>query len=145
MVQQLADLGEPVTDHSLTLNLIRGLNKRFRDIGRRIRRGNPFPKFKDAVNELILEELTMAHQPSATSTALLAAGNGAPSGAPPPSSSGARPPPAALPQRGLQLRGRESRQQVEGSAPMGRQVSLRRDTTVLQQWSVRGCQANLHA
>ena len=49
MAQQLADLGEPVTNRTLTLNLIRGLNERFRDTGRHIRRGNPFPKFKDTV------------------------------------------------------------------------------------------------
>ena len=91
MAQQLVDLGEHVTDRTLTLNLIRGLNERFSDAGCHIRRGNPFPKFKDAVNELILEELTMAHQPSAPSIALLAAGKGAPSGASPSSSSGARP------------------------------------------------------
>jgi len=91
MAQQLVDLGEPVSDRTLTLNLIRGLNERFRDAGRHIRRDNPFLKFKDAVDELILEELTMAHQPPARPTALLAAGKGAPSGAPPPSSSGARP------------------------------------------------------
>jgi len=88
MAQQLADLGEPVTDRTLTLKL----NERFCDAGRHIRRGNPFPKFKDAVNELILEELTMAHQPSAPSTALLAAVKTAPPRAPPPSSSASRPP-----------------------------------------------------
>jgi len=92
MAQQLADFGEPVTDRTLTLNLIRGLNERFRYVGRHIHRGSPFPKFKDAVNELILEELTMAHQPSAPSTALLAAVKTAPPRAPPPSSSASRPP-----------------------------------------------------
>ncbi|RLM40551.1 uncharacterized protein C2845_PMPSC056095 [Panicum miliaceum] len=87
MAQQLADLGEPVTDHTFTLNLIRGLNERFRNIGRHIRRGNPFAKFKDAVNKLILEELTMAHQALPLLTALLAAvGKTTPAGAPPPPS-----------------------------------------------------------
>ena len=100
MAQQLVDLGEHVTDRTLTLNLIRGLNERFSDAGRHIRRGNPFPKFKDAVNELILEELTMAHQHSAPSTALLAAGKGAPSGAPPPSSSSGAHPPSSPPATG---------------------------------------------
>jgi len=73
MAQQLADLGEPVSDRTLTLNLLRGLNERFRDAGRHIRRGHPFPKFKDAVDELMLEELTMAHQAPTPPTALLAA------------------------------------------------------------------------
>jgi len=122
MAQQLVDLGEPVSDRTLTLNLIRGLNERFRDAGRHIRRDNPFLKFKDAVDELILEELTMAHQPPARPTALLAAGKGAPSGAPPPSSSGARPhtpPPTALSQWGLQLRGRASRRKSKDCCRRG--------------------------
>ena len=93
MAQQLADLGEPVSDRTPTLNLLRGLNKRFRDAGRHIRRGQPFPKFKNAVDELILEELTMAQQAPTPPTALLAAGKGTPSEAPPPSSSGTHPPP----------------------------------------------------
>ena len=80
MAQQLADLGEPISDRTLTLNLLRGLNERFRDAGRHIRRGHPFPKFKNAVDELILEELTMAQQAPTPPTALLAAGKGAPPG-----------------------------------------------------------------
>jgi len=99
MAQQLADLGEPVSDRTLTLNLLRGLNERFRDAGRHIRRGHPFPKFKDAIDELILEELTMAHQAPTPPTALLDARKGAPSGVlplPPSSSSGTRPPPRPL-------------------------------------------------
>ena len=125
MAQQLADLGEPVSDRTLTLNLLRGLNERFRDAGRHICRGHPFPKFKDAVDELILEELTMAHQAPTPPTALFAAGKGAPSGAPlpPPSSSGTCPP--GLLQRGLQLRGREFRRAIQGPPPTRRQASLR--------------------
>jgi len=148
MAQQLVDLGEPVSDSTLTLNLIRGLNERFRDAGRHIRRDNPFLKFKDAVDELILEELTMAHQPPARPTALLAAGKGAPSGAPPPSSSGARPhtpPPNSPLTMGAPTPGASIPAQVQGLLPTGRQVSLRRDTAVLQERAVRGRQAGLRA
>jgi len=145
MAQQLPDLGEPVSDRTLTLNLLRGLNERFRDAGRHIRRGQPFPKFKNAVDELILEELTMAQQAPTPPTALLAAGKGAPSEAPPPppSSSGTHPP--GLPQRGLQLRGREFRRALQGPSPAGRQASLRRAVVVLRQRAVRGRQAGLRA
>ena len=39
MADDLADLGEPVTDRTLVLNVIRGLNENFTDIGRHLRRG----------------------------------------------------------------------------------------------------------
>ena len=41
----LRDLGEPVNDMTLVLNLLRGLNGRFEAIGLHLRRGRSFPTF----------------------------------------------------------------------------------------------------
>lgn len=72
MADDLGDLGEPVTDRTLVLNVIRGLSERFHDIGTHLRRGRPFPSFADVVSELTMEKLTMANRPSAPPTALVA-------------------------------------------------------------------------
>ncbi|XP_039822761.1 uncharacterized protein LOC120684975 [Panicum virgatum] len=77
----LADLGEPVTNRSLVLNLIRGLNERFSSIGCHLRRGHPFPSFLEACDELALEELTMGNSPT-QSTTLVAGTGGGPSSRP---------------------------------------------------------------
>jgi len=70
MADDLADLVEPVTDRTLVLNGIRGLNENF-------------PTFLDVRNDLLLEEITAAQRNSAALTALLAAGvGGAASGSP---------------------------------------------------------------
>ena len=45
MADALRDLGEPVNDRTLVLNLLRGLNGRFEAIGLHLRRGHPFPSF----------------------------------------------------------------------------------------------------
>nr|CAB3501456.1 unnamed protein product [Digitaria exilis] len=87
MAEGLAALGEPVTDRTLVLNVIHGLNDRYRDVGRHLRRGRPFPTFTEAKAELELEELTLAHQATAPSSALVAGTTRTP-----PASSGGRPP-----------------------------------------------------
>ena len=74
MAAGLADLGEHVTDRTLVLNVIRGLNERYRDIGVHLRRGRPFPSFAVVRNEL-LEEINMVQTPSAPPTALVATGS----------------------------------------------------------------------
>ena len=71
MADDLGDLGEIVTDRTLVLNLIRGLGKRFSNIGLHLRRSNPFPSFLEAKDALLLEEPTLAHQ-SSTPTAFIA-------------------------------------------------------------------------
>ena len=76
MADDLADLGEPFIDRTLVLNVIRGLNENFTDIGRHLRRGRPFPTFLDVRNDLLLEEITAAQRNSAAPTALLATGAG---------------------------------------------------------------------
>ncbi|XP_039803942.1 uncharacterized protein LOC120668056 [Panicum virgatum] len=78
MADDLADLGEHVTDRTLVLNVIRGLNERYKDIGVHLRRGRPFPSFAAVRNELLLEEINMVQHPVAPSTALVATGSSAP-------------------------------------------------------------------
>ena len=55
MTDALRDLGEPVNDRTLVLNLLRGLNGRFEAIGLHLRRERPFPTFLQARNDLLLE------------------------------------------------------------------------------------------
>ena len=71
MATDLGTLGEVVSDRTLILNLIRGLNERFANIGLHLRRNHPFPSFLEAKEALHLEELTFAHQ-AATPTSLVA-------------------------------------------------------------------------
>jgi hypothetical protein len=80
MADSLADLGEPVSDRTLVLNVIRGLAVRFEGVGRLIRLTRDFPTFLEARSALILEELTMDQCPSATSTALITSGSKPPAG-----------------------------------------------------------------
>lgn len=78
MVDALGNLDEPVTDRSLVLNVIRDLNAKYAAIGLHLRHGRPFLSFLEARNDLLLEELTSTQPSSEHSTALLAAGSGAP-------------------------------------------------------------------
>jgi hypothetical protein len=92
MDDTLADLGEPVQDRTLVLNLLRGLNERFQFMSQFITRQRPLPSFVDVRADLRLVELNMTTSP-----------------APPPLSSPLRPasyqlprhllPPRALPRR----------------------------------------------
>ena len=59
MADSLRDLGEPVTDLTLVLNLLRGLSPRYGHLKALIKKFVPFPTFHDVRNELLLEELTM--------------------------------------------------------------------------------------
>ena len=70
MATDLGALGEVVSDWTLVLNLIRGLNE-YANIGPHLRRSQPFPSFIEVKEALRLEELTLAHQ-AATPTALVA-------------------------------------------------------------------------
>jgi len=79
----LADLGEPVTDRTLVLNVLCGLNEKFASIGCHLRRGRPFPSFLEVCDDLILEEITMAEKASTPSSALLAGTSSTPSAPPP--------------------------------------------------------------
>jgi hypothetical protein len=57
MADALADLGSPVDDRILVLNILRGLNPLFEHLGAIIRRYTPFPSFLKVQDDLILEEL----------------------------------------------------------------------------------------
>ena len=76
MADQLGNLGEPISDWTLILNLVRGLNAKYTTIGRHIHRGRPFPMFLEAKNDLLLEEITVGASDPDPSTALLAAAAG---------------------------------------------------------------------
>jgi hypothetical protein len=96
MADALADLGSPVDDRILVLNILRGLNPRFEHLGAIIRCYTPFPSFLKVRDDLILEELHLdSSGPPADATTLYtcpaAARPPAPSPAPPsrpPSNSG---------------------------------------------------------
>jgi hypothetical protein len=77
MATNLGALGEVVSDRTLVLSIIRGLNERFANIGLHLWRSEPFPSFLEAKEALRLEELTFAHQ-AATPTALIATQTAAP-------------------------------------------------------------------
>jgi hypothetical protein len=59
MADDLADLGAPVEDRILVLNILRGLNQRFKHVGSIIRRYSPFPDFLKVWDDLLLEETHM--------------------------------------------------------------------------------------
>ena len=60
MADALADLGEPVLDRTLVLNVLRGLNDRFQFMSQLVTRQKPFPSFADVRADLRLAELNMA-------------------------------------------------------------------------------------
>jgi hypothetical protein len=71
MADDLADLGSPVDDRILVLNILRGLNPRFEHLGAIIWRYTPFPSFLKVWDDLILEELHLdSSGPPADATAL---------------------------------------------------------------------------
>ncbi|XP_066312306.1 uncharacterized protein [Miscanthus floridulus] len=72
MADDLTALSEVVTDRTLVLNVIRGLNVRFSHVGMLLRRARPFPTFLESCDDLILEELTMETRKDAPATALAA-------------------------------------------------------------------------
>jgi hypothetical protein len=91
MADNLADLGSPVEDRILVLNILQRLNQRFEHMGSIIRRYSPFPTFLKVRDGLLLEEIHMdSTDPSAAPTALYT--NAAPPTARPPSSTPSRPP-----------------------------------------------------
>jgi hypothetical protein len=91
MVDDLADLGAPVEDRILILNILRGLNQCFEHMGSIIWRYSPFPNFLKVQDDLLLEEIHMdSTGPPAAPMALYT--NAASPAAKPPSSTPSRPP-----------------------------------------------------
>lgn len=76
MADALGDLGKPVQDRTLVLNLIRGLNEKFAVIGTHLQRARPFPSFLVARNDLLLEELNLAKRSSTPSAFVAMPGTG---------------------------------------------------------------------
>jgi hypothetical protein len=73
LVEDLRDLGKPVSDITLVLNIIRGLNERFLVLGLHLRRTYPLPSFLQVRDDLALEEVTMANAPPAAALVALTA------------------------------------------------------------------------
>jgi hypothetical protein len=87
----LADLGAPIEDLILVLNILRGLNQRFEHVGSIIRRYSPFLNFLKVRDDLLLEKIHIdSTGPSAAPTTLYT--NAASPAAKPPSSTPSRPP-----------------------------------------------------
>jgi hypothetical protein len=59
MADGLADLGSPVEDRILVLNIFRGLSQHFEHVSSIIRRYSPFLKFLKVQDDLLLEEIHM--------------------------------------------------------------------------------------
>jgi hypothetical protein len=57
MVDALADLGSPVDDRILVINILCSLNQRFEHLGAIIRHSSPFPNFLKVRDDLLLEEI----------------------------------------------------------------------------------------
>jgi hypothetical protein len=54
MADDLGALKEVVSDRTLVLNVIRGLNERFTHVGALLRHARPFPSFLDVCDDLTL-------------------------------------------------------------------------------------------
>jgi uncharacterized membrane protein YgcG len=63
MADDLTALGEVVTNRTLVLNVLRGLNERFTHVGALLWRACPFPTFLHVKDNLSLEELTLGNRP----------------------------------------------------------------------------------
>jgi uncharacterized membrane protein YgcG len=67
MVDSLGDLGCPVEDRMLVLNVLRGLSDRYTHLRSLIMRQRPFPTFLQVRNDLALEEITLGAQAASIS------------------------------------------------------------------------------
>ncbi|XP_062208957.1 uncharacterized protein LOC133910652 [Phragmites australis] len=72
MADQLADLGEPVRDRTLVLNVLRGLNDRFAHLAALIQCQRPLPMFIEVRSDLRLAEITMKAKQGSPAQALAA-------------------------------------------------------------------------
>jgi len=84
MADDLTALGEVISDGTLVLNVIRGLNECFNHVGMPLHRDKPFPTFLEAREDLVLEEFTMENREEAPAAALAASNTTTPT----PASSG---------------------------------------------------------
>jgi hypothetical protein len=68
MADDLCALREPISDRTLVLNLLRGLNERFSHLRPLIVRTVPFPAFQQVKEDLLLEEITQGAARHSTTT-----------------------------------------------------------------------------
>jgi len=69
----LRDVGHPILDRQLVLNLLNGLNPRLANTADIIANTRPLPSFTEAVNMLRLKELCLANDSKVSSNTALAA------------------------------------------------------------------------
>jgi uncharacterized membrane protein YgcG len=67
MADSLGDLGCPVEDRVLVLNILRGLSDRYTHLRSLIMRQRPFPTFLQVCDDLALEEITLGAQAASIS------------------------------------------------------------------------------
>jgi hypothetical protein len=87
----LADLGAPVEDRILVLNILRGLNQRFDHVGSIIQRYSPFLNFLKIQDDLLLEEIHMDSTGPPTASTVLYTNVASPTAKPPSSMPSHRP------------------------------------------------------
>nr|XP_020186704.1 uncharacterized protein LOC109772425 [Aegilops tauschii subsp. strangulata] len=80
LANALADVDEEVTDRALTLQLLRGLSRRYQIIATVLPMQNPFPTFVQARFRLLLEEISLDARDRSEGTTALAIGIGNNSG-----------------------------------------------------------------
>jgi hypothetical protein len=76
LADALRDVGHPVSDSQLVLNLLRGLNPRYSNTADDIANSTPFPSFARARSMLVLKETRLTNETKITNeTALVAGGS----------------------------------------------------------------------
>uniref|UniRef100_A0ACD5YLA4 Uncharacterized protein n=1 Tax=Avena sativa TaxID=4498 RepID=A0ACD5YLA4_AVESA len=93
LADSLANVGEPVSDCTLTLQMICGLNRRFQIMATIMPMKIPFPTFVQARSRLLLEDITLNERERAEGATALAVGNNNHNGGGPPPPNGGNPPP----------------------------------------------------
>lgn len=74
LADQLKNVGAPVSDSRMVLQLVGGLTKPYRGVGTLICQSDPLPPFYKARSMLTLEEAGMAKE-AATESAMMASSN----------------------------------------------------------------------
>ncbi|XP_074313653.1 uncharacterized protein LOC141648841 [Silene latifolia] len=72
LADQLKNVGSPVTDTRLVLQMVSGLSSAYKAVGTIIRQANPLPSFSHARSMITLEEAGIAKENSSTGTAMYA-------------------------------------------------------------------------
>ncbi|XP_074291538.1 uncharacterized protein LOC141618334 [Silene latifolia] len=90
LADQLKNVGAPVTNNRLVLQLVSGLTEAYNGVGKIIRQANPLPQFYSARSMLALEEASIAKSAATTASQAMYAknsGDGSSILGPPPASS----------------------------------------------------------